>query len=72
MPTGVWHRLLLLVGHNCKLWMPAKASNITEAQDHDEHTFRGGRSVTGVHRSLTGIQDKSVTEEMEKRMGAEV
>ena len=47
------------------------ASSITEAKSY-KGTCRGGRSVTGVDRSVTGIQDKSVTEGMEKAMGAEV
>ena len=34
-------------------------ASITEAQSHDEG--RGGRSVTRVHKSLTGIQYKSIT-----------
>ena len=34
------------------------AGNITEAQSDDEG--RGGRNVTGVHRSVTGVQNKTV------------
>ena len=43
------------------------ARSVTEAQNHDEG--RGGRSVTGIHRSALGIQNKSVTEGTEKQVG---
>ena len=36
LPTGVRHRLL--AGCNCKVWMPAKASTVTETQSHDKST----------------------------------
>ena len=39
-------------------------------QSHDEGM--GGRSVTGVHGSATGVQNKSITEGMEKLVGMEV
>ena len=39
------------------------AGRVTEVQSHDEG--KGGRSVTGVHRSVMGIQNKSVTESIE-------
>ena len=45
-------------------------SSVTEAQSHDKG--RGGRSATGVHGSVTGIQNQSVTEGIEKRVGTEV
>ena len=67
LPTGLWQRLL--ARRDCKVWMPAMASNVTEAQSHDECTCRGGRSVTGVHGSVTGIQNRSVTCSMEKMNG---
>ena len=35
------------------------AGSATEARNHEDE--RGGRSVTGLHRSLTGILNKSVT-----------
>ena len=41
------------------------AGSVTKVQSHDEGN--GGRSVTGVHRSVTGIQNES--EGMEKRVG---
>ena len=65
LPTGGWHKVL--AGHNCKLWMPAMASSVTEAQSHNKGTCRGGRSVTGVHGSVTGIQNKSVNGAMKKQ-----
>ena len=34
------------------------AGNVTEAQSHDEG--RGGKNVTGVHRSVTGLQNTTV------------
>ena len=42
------------------------ARSVTKAQSHDEG--RGGRSVTGVHRSATGISNKSVTGGMDKQV----
>ena len=44
--------------------------SVTEVQSHDEG--KGGRSVTGVHRSVTRVQIKSITEGMPKRVGREV
>ena len=43
---------------------------VTEVQSHDEG--KGGRSVTGVHGSVKGVQNKSITEGMEKRVDTEV
>ena len=40
------------------------------AQNYDE--VRGGRTVTGVHGSVTGIQNKTANGGMEKRVGTEV
>ena len=37
---------------------PEIAISVTEGQSHDE--ARGGRSLTGVHGSVTGIQNKRV------------
>ena len=54
LPTGGWHKLL-----NCKVWEHGMASSVTEAESHDKGG--GGRSVTGVHGSVTGVQNKSVT-----------
>ena len=47
-----------------------EAWNGSEVQSHDEG--KGGRTVTGVHRSEMWVQNKSVTEGMEKRVGTEV
>ena len=38
--------------------MPAMASNVIEAQSHDEGKCRGGRSVTGVHGSAAVYRTK--------------
>ena len=46
------------------------AGSVTDVQNHDEG--KGGRSVTGVHGSVTVAQNISVTEGMEKRVGMEV
>ena len=43
---------------------------VTEVQSHDKG--KGGRSVTGVHGSVTRVQNKSINEGMEKRVGTEV
>ena len=37
---------------------------VRDVQSHDEGM--GGGSVTGVHRSVMGIQNRSITEGMEK------
>ena len=42
----------------------------SEVQSHDEG--KGGKSVTGVHGSVMEIQNKSVTEGMEKLVDTEV
>ena len=47
-----------------------EAWNGSEVQSHDED--KCGRIVTGVHGSVMGVQNKSVTEGMEKRVGMEV
>ena len=44
--------------------------SVTEEQSHDGS--KDGRSVTGVDGSVTGVQNKSITEGMEKRVGTEV
>ena len=46
------------------------AGRVTDIQSHDE--CKGGRSVTGVHGSVTRVQNKGVTGGMEKRVGTEV
>ena len=53
-----------------KFGRPGMDSRVTEAKSHDEG--RGGRSATGVHGSVTGIQNKSATGGIEKRVGTEV
>ena len=62
----------LLEGCNCKIWDTwiRRQFMVTEAQNHDEG--RGERTVTGVHWSVTGIQNKSVTDDMEKRVSTKV
>ena len=47
-----------------------EAWNGSEVQSHDEG--KCGRSVTGVRGSVMGVQNKSVTEGMEKCVGTEV
>ena len=42
-----------------KFWRPGMADSVTEAQSHDKG--RGGRSLTGVHRSVMVVQNRSVT-----------
>ena len=50
---------------------PRMVNSVTEGQSHDEG--RGGRSVTGVHGSVTEAQNKSITGCMEmKRVGTEM
>ena len=44
------------------------ASSVTKAQSYDEG--RGGRSVTGVHKSVTGEHNKSVTGGMKVQQAA--
>ena len=41
-----------------KCGRPGMSSSVTEAQSYDKD--RGGRSITGVHGSVTGAQNKSV------------
>ena len=53
-----------------KCGRPGIAGRVTEAQSHVKG--RGRRSVTGVYGSVTGIQNKSVTGGMEKRVGTGV
>ena len=75
MPTGLYHLLLGRI----ECWQyaivnsgrPGMVSSVTEAPSYDES--RGGRSVTGVHRSVMGTQNKSVTGGMEvQQTGKEV
>ena len=54
LATGGWHGLLA----RRKCGRPGMAGSVTEAQSHDEG--RGGRSVTGLYESVTGILNKSV------------
>ena len=63
MPTGGWNRPLQ---HGIvKCGRRGIAGSVTEAQSHDEG--RGGRSITGVYGSVTGVQNKSATRDMEKQ-----
>ena len=70
LPTGGWHRLLAVC--NCKAWEAwnKRQCTVRATLNHDEGG--GGRTVTGVHGSVTGIQNKSVTGGMEKRGGTKV
>ena len=61
---GNWQDAIVLCGRH------GIVGKVTEVQSHDEG--KGERSVTGVHESVTGIQNKSVTEGMEKQVGMEV
>ena len=68
MPTGLhcllvcgidyWWKEIVTCGR------PGMESSVTEARSHDKG--RGGRNVTGVHRSVAG-KGQSVTREMEKQ-----
>ena len=62
----------LLAGCNCKFWETWNRwhCTVTEAQIHDEG--RDGRTVTAVHWSVTGIQNRCVTGGMEKGVSKEV
>ena len=64
LPTGGWHRLL--AGCNCKVWEAwiRRQCTVRKALNYDEG--RGGRTVTGVHRIVTGALNKGVTGGMEK------
>ena len=54
-----------------KCGRPGMASSVTEVQSYDEGRDR--RSVTGVRKSVTGTQNKSVTRGMEvQQTGKEV
>ena len=53
-----WQAIIVKCGR------PGLASSVAVAQNHDEGV--GGRSVSEIHTSLTGILNKSVTEGMEK------
>ena len=44
--------------------------SVMNAQGHDEGRY--GRSKTGVHGSVTVIQNKSVTGDIEKRVGMKI
>ena len=61
-------------GANVKCLMPAMDGSVTEALSQDVHgyMYRGGRNVTRVQRSVAGIQNKSVTGDMENRVGTKV
>ena len=47
-----------------------EAWNGSEVQSHD--MGKRGRSATGAHGSVMGVQNKGVTEGIEKRVGREV
>ena len=66
-PTGGWHKLYWQ-GVGVKFGRPAIQRHriMTKVQ------CRGGETVTGLHRSVMGIQNKRVTVGMEKRVGTEV
>ena len=70
LPTGESHKLM--AGCNRKVmeaWNKRQCIG-TDTQNHDKG--RCGETVTGVHRSVMGMQTKLLTEGMEKRVGTEV
>ena len=66
LPTGGWHKLL--AGCNCKYQEAWKGQQCNRAKK-SWWVYKGGRCATGVHGSSKGIQDKSVTVGIEKRVG---
>ena len=70
LPTGWCHRLL--AGCNCKVRdiRNRQQCSVTKAQNHDKGS--GGETVTGVHMSVKGIENKRVTGSVEKTVGTEV
>ena len=74
MPTGLHCLLVSAIDYwqdtIVKCGRHGMAGSVTEVQSHDKG--KGRRSVTGVHGSVTMVQNKSVTEGMEKRVGTEV
>ena len=62
----------LLAGCNCKVQEAWKSRQCTvaEAQSHDKG--KGGRTVAGVHESLTEMENTPLNGGMEKRVGTEV
>ena len=67
LPSG--GRSSLLAGCNCKVLEAWKRQRCTvaEAQNHDKG--RGGKTVTGVHGHVAGIQNKTVNGGTKKRVG---
>ena len=57
LPTGERYRLP--AGCNCKMGRPGMANSATQACSHDEG--KSERSITGVHRSVMGGTEQSVT-----------
>ena len=47
-------------------------ASVTEVQSHDDGKGERSVHVTGFHGSVTGVQNKSITEGMEKRVGSKV
>ena len=71
LPTGGWHRLL--AGRNCKVWDACNGWQCNVGTESWRgYMYRDGRNVTRVQGSVTGIQNKSVTGDMEKRVGTDV
>ena len=74
MPTGLHCLLVGAIDYwQDSIVQPGKhgmTGSVTEVQSRDEGT--GGSSVTEVHWSVTGVQNKSITEGMEKRVGMEL
>ena len=70
LPTGGWHRLL--ADCKCKERVPwnTRQCKVTKARNHDKG--RGERTVTNVHRAVTGIQNKTVTVGAWKQVVTEV
>ena len=64
LPTGGWHRLMAGCNRKVREAWNRQQCTVTEAQSHNKG--RGGETVTGVRGNVMGIQNKHVTEDMEK------
>ena len=69
MPTGLHCLLMGAIDYwqdsIVKCGKHGMAGSVTNVQSHDED--KCGRSVTEVHGSVTGVQNKGVSEGMEKQ-----
>ena len=62
----------LLAGCNCKVREAWKRRQCTVAEARNHDYGKGGRTVTGVHGSVTGVQNKTGNAGVEKRVGTKV